>query len=211
MSRSGFEGPPGRRGSRGARRGPNTPGPESTRPFGSPARRARLRAPAWAVPQPHSPWRGRGVRNAGIKVPPAAAAAAAARAPPRVRASTLTARSARRRHHPPQRSFNGRRARAPPRPAPPRPARVPPHCGSHGSLRAPLHTGEPARPAQGRVLPPGARARARASAAGLLSVAARPARCAPVHGPPRRRGTARRRVTRPCVSRAAIGSGPWRK
>lgn len=181
MSRSGFERPPGRRGSRGARRGPNTPRSGSLRPFGSPARRARLRAPAWAVSQPHSPWRGRGVRSAGIKVPPAAAAAAAARAPPRVRASTLTARSARRRRHlPPQRSFNGRRARAPrlarPRPALPARRRTAAPTDPSAPRSAPTGSRIPrAHPAQGRALPPVARARARASAAGLLSVAARPA------------------------------------
>lgn len=66
-----------------------------------------------------------------------------------------------------------------------------------------------ARPTQSRALLPAARARA--PAAGLLSVAARSAPLRPLYLPPRRRGTGRRRVTRPCVSRAAIGPRPWRK
>lgn len=63
-------------------------------------------------------------------------------------------------------------ARAPPRPAPPRSAHVLPHCESRGSLRA-------ARSANLSVQTLGlpAAARARAPAAGLLSVAARPAPC----------------------------------
>lgn len=103
-------------------------------------------------------------------------------------------------------------ARAPPRSAPPHPARAPPHCGSHGSLRAPLHTYGPANlsspPCTGTGFAAGrARARSRRRTTFLRRAPRLPG---PLHFL-RRRGTARRCVTRPSVSRVTIGPGPWRK
>lgn len=115
----------------GARRRPDTSHSGAIRPLEGPASPSPPQSRYLCGPPPHSPWRGRGVRSAGIEVCPAAGAAAAVRAPPRVRASTLTAPSARRRRRrrPPQPSLNGRRARpASPGPAPA--SHAPPHCGS---------------------------------------------------------------------------------
>lgn len=96
--------------------------------------------------------------------------------------------------------------------APPRPVRAPPHCGSHGSLRASLRTAGPADlslpPRSGLGLWPAARARTRR---GTTFRRRAPRPLCPLYFSPRRRGTARRRVTRSCVSRAAIGPGRRRK
>lgn len=202
----------GQRGSTGARQGPDAPHPEPTGP---------LRGPAPPCP-PHSAQPPRpcslthhgkaGVSGAGgsrffrrrqqlqqIELRRASAT-------PHSLPAGLAAAAAR------PNGPSTATARAPPRPAPPRPAHVPSHCGSRGSLRASLRVAAPSD----LQFPPGTVSRfaaGRACTHPPRDYFPSPRAPTPVVSPlsSTAEGHARRRVTSPCVSRAAIGLGPWRK
>lgn len=204
----------GREGSRGARRGPDTPYAGSTRPLRSPAPLPASEPSAWAAPSltHHGEAGVSGARGSRFlrrrqqlqqlelrrasapphSLPAARAAAARPNGP-----STAAARAPRlARPRPAQPAL--RRTAAPADPSAP-------HAASTGPWIS------RARPTQSWALPPAARARAHPPRDYFPSPRAPPPAPRPLHLPPGRRGTSRRRVTRPCVSRAAIGPGPWRK
>lgn len=139
-------------------------------------------------------------------LPAARAAAAAARPNGPSTAAARAPRLAR-----PRPALPACRRTAVPR-IPPRPAAHRRACGSLAP--APRGAGLCLRPRAHPPFPPPLRPslpRARVPAAGLLSVAARPAPCVPSTRLPGGGAPLGGLVTRPCVSRAAIGSAPRRK